>query len=221
MLQNYQKTGSGHLIYYVFDLLYFDGHALTDLPLIRRKELLKKILPADKNVRFHDHVWDEGTLFFNVVKEKGLEGIIAKHSQSTYRTGKRSKQWLKIKTQLTQEGVIAGFTAPKGGRKYFGSLILGAYEGKELIYIGSSGGGFGDETLKNIYEKLKSLIQKEFPFKTKPAVRTPITWVKPSLVCEVAFTEWTEEGLMRHPVFMRLRDDKAAKEVVLEKPEEV
>ena len=209
------------MIYYVFDLLFFNGHDLTNLPLLRRKELLKEILPSAKYIKFSDHVWKEGVLFFNVVKEKGLEGIIAKHSQSIYRMGKRNRHWLKIKTQLTQEGVIAGFTEPKGGRKYFGSLILGVYEGDELIPIGSSGGGFGQETLKNIYEKLQPLIQKECPFKTKPTANTPVTWVKPELVCEVNFSEWTEEGLMRHPVFTRLREDKAAREVVREKPEEI
>jgi bifunctional non-homologous end joining protein LigD len=221
MLQNYQKSGSGHLLYYVFDLLFLRGHDLTNLPLLRRKELLKKILPAARYIKISDHVEEEGVLFFNVVKEKGLEGIIAKHSQSTYRMGRRSRQWLKIKTQLAQEGVIAGFTEPRGGRKYFGSLVLGVFEGNELIYIGHSGGGFGAENLKNIYERLQPLILKECPFKIKPPTPTPVIWVKPELVCEVAYAGWTEDGLMRHPVFSRLREDKAACEVVREKPEEI
>jgi bifunctional non-homologous end joining protein LigD len=119
MLQNYQKSGRGHLLFYVFDLLYFQGHDLTNLPLLRRKELLKKILPSSSKIKFSDHVLKDGVLFFNVVKEKGLEGIIAKHSQSAYRMGRRSKQWLKVKTQLTQEGIIAGFTEPRGGQKIF------------------------------------------------------------------------------------------------------
>jgi bifunctional non-homologous end joining protein LigD len=220
MLQNYQKSGSGHLLYYVFDLLYFLGHDLTSLPLLRRKELLKKILPSDPKIKFSGHVSKDGVLFFNVVKEKGLEGIIAKHSQSAYRMGRRSRQWLKVKTQLTQEGVIAGFTEPKGGRKYFGSLVLGAYEGDELIYIGHSGGGFGAKNLKKIHEKLDPLIRKKCPFKVEPKTNTPVTWVKPELVCEVIFHGWTDEGIMRQPVFLRLRDDKAASEVVREKPGE-
>jgi len=221
MLQNYQKSGSGHLLYYVFDLLYFLGHDLTSLPLLRRKELLKKILPSDPKIKFSGHVSKDGVLFFNVVKEKGLEGIIAKHSQSAYRMGRRSRQWLKVKTQLTQEGVIAGFTEPKGGRKYFGSLVLGAYEGDELIYIGHSGGGFGAKNLKKIHEKLDPLIRKKCPFKVEPKTNTPVTWVKPELVCEVIFHGWTDEGIMRQPVFSRLRDDKAAREVVREKPGEM
>jgi DNA ligase D-like protein (predicted ligase)/DNA ligase D-like protein (predicted 3'-phosphoesterase) len=221
MLQNYQKSGRGPLLYYVFDLLFFQGHDLTNLPLLKRKEILKKILPADRHLKFSDHVWEEGVLFFRVVKEKGLEGIMAKHSQSTYRPGQRSRQWLKIKTQLTQESVMAGFTEPQGGRKYFGSLVLGAYEGGELIYIGHSGGGFGGETLKEIHEKLQPLIQPKCPFKVEPPSHTPVTWVKPKLVCEVTFAGWTEEGVMRQPVFSRMREDKAAREVVREKPEEI
>ncbi len=224
MLQNYQKSGRDHLIYYVFDLLFFHGHDLIDLPLVRRKELLKDILPSAQHIKFSDHVWKEGVLFFKVVQEKGLEGIIAKHSQSTYRMGRRSRQWLKIKTQLAQEGVIAGFTEPRGGRKYFGSLVLGAYEGGELIYIGHSGGGFGDDNLKEIYERLQPLITKDCPLtkNTKnPTLNTPVSWVKPQLVCEVVFAGWTADGLMRHPVFSRLRDDKAVREVVREKPEEI
>jgi bifunctional non-homologous end joining protein LigD len=221
MLQDYQKSGSGHLLYYVFDLLYFRGHDLTDLPLLRRKELLKKILPSDPKLKFSDHVSKEGVLFFSVVKEKGLEGIIAKHSQSAYRMGRRSRQWLKVKTRLTQEGVIAGFTEPRGSRKYFGSLVLGVFEGDELIYIGHSGGGFGAEKLKEIREKLDPLIQEKCPFKIEPKTNAPVTWLKPKLVCEVIFHGWTDEGLMRQPVFLRLREDKAAREVVREKSGEI
>ncbi len=188
MLQDYRKSGSGHLLYYVFDLLHFRGHDLTDLPLLRRKELLKKILPSSPKIKFSDHVSKDGVLFFNVVREKGLEGIIAKHSQSTYRLGKRSRQWLKVKTRPTQEGVIAGFTEPRGGRKHFGTLVLGVYEGDELIYIGHSGGGFGEKNLKEIREKLGPLIQKECPFKVEPKTNTPVTWLKPKLVCEVSLS---------------------------------
>lgn len=219
MLQDYQKTGRGHLLYYVFDLLYLQGHDLTNLTLLRRKELLTKILPFDPKIKFSDHVWKDGILFFNTVKGKGLEGIIAKHSQSVYRMGRRSRQWLKIKMRLTQEGVIAGFTEPRGRRKHFGSLVLGVYEGEELICIGHSGGGFTAKTLKEIRERLAPLIQKECPFRVAPETDSPVTWLKPKLVCEVTFHGWTDEGLMRQPVFLRLRDDKAASEVVREKPE--
>jgi len=218
ILQHYRDSGSGHLLYYVFDLLYFRGHDLTDLPLLRRKELLKKILPSTAQIRFSDHIWKEGILFYNVAKEKGLEGIIAKHSQSAYEAGRRSRQWLKVKTLLTQDAVIAGFTEPGGSRKYFGALVLGVYEGNELMYIGHAGGGFTANKLKNIHERLEPLTQKKCPFRVKPETNASVTWVKPELVCEVSLSGWTEDGVMRQPVFLRLREDKAAREVVREKP---
>lgn len=220
MLQNYQKTGSGHLICYVFDLLHFQGHDLTSLPLIRRKELLRKILPVSPRIKFSDHVEKEGVLFFNAAREKGLEGIVAKHSRSQYMPGKRSRKWLKVKTRLTQDAVIAGYTEPRGARRHFGSLVLGVYEGDELIYIGHSGGGFGGKNLKEIREKLEPLTMQECPFKVTPPTNAPVTWVKPELVCEVALSGWTEDGIMRQPVFLRMREDKAASEVVLDEERE-
>jgi len=216
MLQDYQKSPKGHLIYYVFDLLYFEGHDLTNLPLMRRRELLKKILPSVPKIRFSDHVWKDGVSFFNAAKKKGLEGIMAKHSKSVYLMGRRSRQWLKVKVLLTQEAVIAGFTEPKGSRKNFGALVLGVFKGNELIFIGHTGGGFSAKTLKGISEKLNPLIRKTSPFRVEPKTNTPVTWVKPVLVCEVVFHGWTDEGLMRQPVFLRLREDKTASEAVRE-----
>jgi len=216
MLQDYRKSPRGHLLYYVFDLLHLEGHDLTSLALLRRKELLKKVLPPDPKIKFSDHVVKEGVLFFRVVKEKGLEGIIAKHSQSAYRAGTRGRQWLKVKTHFTQEGVIAGFTEPKGGRRNFGALVLGVFDGDDFVFIGHTGSGFGAETLRGIRERLDPLIRKKCPFKVEPKTNPPVTWVKPELVCEVVFHGWTDEGLMRQPVFSRLREDKAAREVVRE-----
>jgi bifunctional non-homologous end joining protein LigD len=213
MLQEYQESGSGHLLYYVFDLLYFQGHDLTQLPLVRRKELLKTLLHPAPRIRFSDHVGKEGILYFQAVKAKGLEGIIAKHAQSPYRMGKRSRQWLKVKTQMMQEAVIAGFTEPRGGRKHFGSLVLGVFEADQLEYIGHSGGGFTEKNLIEIREKLGPLIQDQCPFAKEPKTNTPATWVKPRLVCEVALAGWTNDAVMRHPVFLRLREDKTAGEV--------
>ena len=219
MLQHYQAKGAGQLVYSVFDLLHFQGHDLTNLPLLRRKELLKKILPSDPRIRFSEHVVNEGVLFFRVAKEKGLEGIIAKHGSSLYEAGKRSKQWLKLKTRITQEGVIAGFTKPGGSRKQFGALVLAAYEGNVLVPIGQAGSGFTAQQLKAIREQLEPLVQKENPMSMLPETGTPVTWVRPELVCEVSFSEWTDEGLMRHPVFLRMREDKISREVVREKAE--
>ncbi len=216
MLQNYRKSGKGHLLYCIFDILHFQGHDLTNLPLFRRRELLRRILPAASHIRFSDHVWKEGVLFFNAAREKGLEGIIAKHSQSVYLAGRRSSRWLKLKTRLTQEGVIAGFTEPGGRRRYFGSLVLGVFEGERLVYIGQSGGGFTAKDLKEIHGRLLPLTTKECPFEAGPDIGGPVTWTRPGMVCEVAFQGWTEEGLMRQPVFLRMREDKSAREVVRE-----
>jgi bifunctional non-homologous end joining protein LigD len=212
-LQNFGKSGSGHLLYYVFDLLHFKGHDLTGLPLRQRKELLKTVLPPLPKIRFSEHVAQEGVLFFQAAVQKGLEGIIAKQAMSTYETGKRSRTWLKIKSRLTQEGVIAGFTEPRGGRHHFGTLVLGVFQEGKLVYIGLSGGGFGARELQEIREKLTPLIQQECPFDVVPETGSPTTWVKPELVCEVGLTGWTGEGVMRHPVFLRLREDKNAGEV--------
>ena len=216
LLQDYRTTGGGQLLYYVFDLLYLEGRDLTGLPLLKRKELLKSRLPASPKIKFSDHVPREGSLFFRVAKEKGLEGIVAKHSQSVYRMGERSRYWLKIKTRLTQEGVIVGFTEPAGSRRYFGALVLGAYAGEELVYIGHAGGGFRAAQLGEIHGKMAPLIRKKCPFKIEPPTKGPVTWIKPELVCEVLFQGWTREGLMRQPVFSRLREDKAARSVVRE-----
>jgi bifunctional non-homologous end joining protein LigD len=219
MLQDYQRSGQGHLVYYIFDLLHFQGHDLMNLPLLRRKEILKRVLPSSSTIRFSDHVEKDGVAFFNVVREKGLEGIVAKHGQSAYRTGRRSRQWLKVKTQLTQEGVIAGWTEPRGRRKYLGALILGVFKGDEFIYIGHTGAGFGAGILGEIREKLDSLVRKKSPFATEPKTNTPVTWVKPELVCEVVFHGWTDDGVMRQPTFLRLREDKTAHDVVREEAE--
>jgi bifunctional non-homologous end joining protein LigD len=218
-LQHYQDSGSGHLLYYVFDLLYFQEHDLTGLPLLRRKELLKKVLPFSPRIKFSDHVAQEGVLFYDAVKEKGLEGIMAKQAHSVYETGRRSRQWLKVKTRQTQEAVIAGFTEPGGNRRYFGALVLGLYEGDELIYIGHVGGGFSEKDLKDIREQLDPLVRKESSFKVDPETNAPVTWVKPELVCEVGLSGWTEDVVMRQPVFLRMREDKSAREVVREKVE--
>ena len=216
LLQQYPHGGRGHLLYYVFDLLHFQGHDLTGLPLVTRKDLLKKLLPVTGKIRCSDHVRGDGTLFFRVARDKGLEGIIAKQSQSPYRIGTRSRQWLKVKTRHTQEGVVAGFTLPRGGRKHFGTLVLGVYEKDELVCIGHAGGGFDLTQLAGIRARLEPLIQEECPFTVPPLTAAPAVWVRPELVCEVAFQGWTSDGVMRQPTFLRLRDDKSPREVVRE-----
>lgn len=212
-LQQYGQNQEVNLVYYVFDVLYINGKSVKDKPLLERKALLKKMLPESDIVRYCDHIEGQGIAFFDAMKKQGLEGMIAKRADSTYSEGGRSSEWLKIKHMLTDEAVIAGYTEPRGGRKYFGALVLGSYEKGKLIYIGHTGTGFDNKTLKDVYAKMQPLVTKDNPFIGKVRVNAPVTWVKPKLVCNLKFTEVTSEGSRRHPVFMGLRTDKAAKEV--------
>jgi bifunctional non-homologous end joining protein LigD len=221
LLQNYQKSGRGQLLYYVFDLLYLDGRDLRELPLRRRKELLSKLIGGLPNVRLSEEIEENGTDFFKAATERGLEGIVAKNADSSYREGIRSQDWLKIKTHGRQEAVICGFTEPRGKREHMGALILGVYENKELIYIGHTGGGFGAKGLQDLSKQLQPLLQAKCPFKKKPKTNAPAHWVRPELVCEVSFQEWTNDGSMRQPIFLGLREDKAAHAVRREAPNKV
>lgn len=221
LLQNYQKNGEGNLVYYVFDIIYLDGYDLKSLPLIKRKEILKKFLPDITNIKYSDHIEKEGKAFYETAVQNNLEGIIAKSKKSKYESNKRSHDWLKIKTLYRQEAIIGGFTKPKGSRKNIGAVVLGIYENNNLVYIGHAGGGFKESDLENVKDKLDPLIRKTSPFKNKFKTNTPVTWVEPKLVCEVSFSEWTDEGLMRQPVFLGLRDDKEPKEIVREVPNQI
>jgi bifunctional non-homologous end joining protein LigD len=147
----------------------------------------------------------------------GVEGIMAKDSESTY-VSKRSRSWLKIKTHQRQEVVIGGFTKPRGSRKKFGALVVGVYEKGSLIYVGHVGGGFDVRSLEELFAQFEPLITPRCPFKVKPKTNMAVTWVKPQLVCEVSFQEWTKEGIMRQPIFLGLRDDKSPKTVKRELP---
>jgi bifunctional non-homologous end joining protein LigD len=218
LLQNYQKTGKGRLVYYVFDLIYLDGRDLRGLPLAERKELLREALPNLRNVRLSEHVSEGGVAFFEAAAAAGLEGIIGKDGASPYRSGVRSREWLKIKTHQRQEAVIAGFTEPRGSRKDLGALILGVYEGDELIYVGHTGGGFDRKGLTSMRGRLEPLIQEECPFRRRPPTNAPAHWLRPELVCEVSFHEWTGDGVMRQPIFLGLREDKDPHSVRREVP---
>lgn len=223
LMQNYQRERKGHLCYYVFDLLYKDGQNLSQLPLIERKEILKKYLDQLNLplIRFSGHVLREGEAFFKEAAKKGLEGIIGKKIASTYQS-RRSKDWVKIKTILQQEVVIGGFTAPRGSRKKFGALLVGIYDDqKQLQYSGHVGGGFDEALLDEVYDKLKPLIQKKSAFEVTPKANAPVTWVKPKLICEVSFSEWTKDNMMRHPVFHGLRVDKKPQSVKKEVPDQL
>ena len=218
LLQNYQKTGKGKLRYYAFDILYFKDKELTSIPLIRRKEILKNFISQNnfESIFYSDHIEESGKDFYKEAKKHQLEGIIGKNRNSIYRPGIRSKSWLKFKISKQQEAIIAGLTAPQGSRQYFGSLILGLYENGQLQYAGNCGTGFSDEELKRLHKKLKKYFIKKCPFLVKPLIRQEVQWIKPLVVCEVKFTEWTREGSMRHPVYLGIRQDKKPKEVIME-----
>jgi bifunctional non-homologous end joining protein LigD len=208
-----QYNGSLPIAYYVFDCLMFNGKSLTNLPLLKRKEILKSIIPADHAViKYSDHVLADGNLFFKHVKEHDLEGMIAKRTDSLYHVGKRSGDWLKIKNHNTQEAIIVGMTDPRGSREYFGALVLAIREKDHYRYIGHTGTGFTNATLKEIYTTLKPLATTKSPFDVKVPVNGRVTWVQPKVVCELKYTELTSDGIMRHPVFLGLRIDKSARE---------
>jgi len=216
-LQNFETDPSHPLQYQVFDILYYNGYDLKAVGLAQRKAFLQKILPKNEVVRYSDHVMGTGIDFFNLVAKMGLEGIVGKKADSTYQVNKRTGAWVKIKTGKRQEAIICGYTEPKGSRQYFGSLILGVYEKNALKWIGSSGGGFDEESLETIYKKLIKLKQEASPFGYKITQKSKIYWVAPKLICEVSFSEWTDNGSMRHPVFLGLRPDKNPKDVKREK----
>lgn len=212
-LQQYDHHPSLPIIFYVFDCLSHKGKSIMNLPLLERKKIAQKVLATSKIIRYADHVEGQGVAFFSKVVSMDLEGVIAKRASSLYHPGKRSRDWLKIKNHNTQEAVIAGFTAPRGSRAYFGALILGMYQNGTLKYIGHTGTGFTSAILKDVYATLKPLQRSSSPFREKIRVNAPVTWVEPDIVCAIKFTEMTEEGILRHPVFLGLRVDKAAEEV--------
>ncbi|MBV4358976.1 non-homologous end-joining DNA ligase [Pinibacter aurantiacus] len=210
-LQSFVKNGkTARLAFYVFDILWYSGKLLTALPLIERKTILQNLVPQSDVIIFSDHIIGDGKAFFKLALKKGLEGVMAKDMQSEYYVDHRSKSWLKIKNTQKLEAIICGFTEPRKSRKHFGAIILGKYNGNKLEYIGHSGSGFTEKTLKDLHQKLQPLVAKKPPFDTVPKTNMPVTWVKPQLVCEVTYTEWTQDRVLRHPIFLGLREDKKA-----------
>jgi bifunctional non-homologous end joining protein LigD len=210
------------LVYFAFDLLYLDGYDLRKAPLLARKEALTELLAGRKGaVRLGDHIAGGGEEFYRHACEFALEGIVSKRAGLPYRSG-RGKDWLKVKCLKRQEFVIVGFTDPERSRVGLGALLLAVNEGGELVFAGKVGTGFNSQTLRDLRAKLDKLEIDKPAFKNAPrgAEARRSHWVKPKLVGEVAFTEWTREGILRHPTFQGLREDKKPEEVVREEPQE-
>ena len=226
-LQNWRSEADGELVYYVFDILWLDGYDLKQLPLTKRKEILKENLPGEGIIRFSENFETSAKEFLAKAAEIGLEGIMAKKATSVYKEGDRTRDWLKIKANKRHEVVIGGFTQNEGSEKTFSSLLVGVYDNGKLNYVGKIGTGFNDKTQKEIMSKMKKLVIHKPPFSEVPDVNKPsrfrpnppkasATWLKPELVCEVSYAEITDDGVMRHPSFEGLRTDKKAKDVKME-----
>ena len=213
------------VLYYAFDLIYLDGEDWRRMPLEERKRKLASIVKTGDALRYSDHFEEYGKALFDTAQEKGLEGIVAKRRTSCYEE-RRSSDWLKIKIRQTLECVVGGYTEPEGSRAHFGSLVLGLYDQEQrLIHVGQAGSGFNQKSLAEIWKTLQKLETKKNPFFGEVEALRKVGWVKPELVAEIEFTEWTggtNDGAgpkLRAPVFMQLREDKEPEECVL--PESV
>ena len=228
-LQVWRSEADGQLVYYLFDVLWLNGYDLTQSSLSERREVLQQIIPDNDFLRLSENFAVTGTEFFELADKMGLEGIIAKKNDSTYMPNLRSKQWLKIKTQKHQEAIIAGYTKNENSSKKFSALLMGVYEGDDLIFIGPVGTGFDARTQSELLDKMKPLVTDKCPFNEVPDYNKPsrfrpdppkaeVTWLKPKLIADVTYRATTNDGSMRHPSFKGLREDKSAKDVVRERP---
>ncbi|GGH79572.1 bifunctional non-homologous end joining protein LigD [Filimonas zeae] len=224
-LQNWRSEADGDLYYYVFDILWLNGKDVTGLPLQQRRQLLKSVLPKEESlIRMSENFDATATEFLEAAAKMGLEGVIAKKADSLYLPGERSREWLKIKTGKRHEVVIGGFTQNKGSSKLFSSLLVGVFENGKLQYTGKIGTGFTTAMQKEMMKLFQPLVTAKAPFTEIPDVNKPsrfrpdpphatATWLKPQLVCEVSYTEITTDGVMRHPSFEGMREDKKARDV--------
>ena len=213
------------VLYYAFDLLYLDGYDLRRVPLEARKAALASALLPGDSARYSDHYEGRGKALFEMARQKGLEGILAKKRDSAYQE-QRSREWLKIKIRHRLECVIGGYTEPEGSRPFFGSVVLGLYDKKgRLIHVGQAGSGFTQKSLADMWQLLQRLETKQNPFYGEVEALRKAYWVKPKLVAEIEFAEWTHGASgstgpkLRAPVFLGLRDDKDPKECVLDELE--
>jgi bifunctional non-homologous end joining protein LigD len=223
-LQNaFDLHSTARIVYCLFDVMYMDGYDLRRVPLIERKRVLASLFTMGGErplLRYSDHIIGNGRATFDEACRRGLEGLMVKQADSVYRSG-RGRGWLKIKCDQRQEFVVGGFTDPAGSRRGFGALLLGVYEQDELVYAGKVGTGFSDTSLRELHAKLAALEQKRPPFINPPTGYDArgAHWVKPVLVGEVRFAEWTKEGILRQPSFQGLRQDKSANTISRERPE--
>ena len=212
--------GGGRLLYYVFDLLYLDGFALLDVTIEERRELLRRLLAQAREggrILYSDHIAGDGPAVLEQACGLGLEGIVSKRTATRYRPGARGADWVKSKCRNEQEFVVGGYTDPSGARVGFGALLLGVMGTRGLRYVSKVGTGFDDKLLRSLGERLRAMEVNDPPFaENVPRARKGIHWVRPGLVAQVAFMEWTPSGGIRHPSFMGLREDKPAAEVVAE-----
>jgi bifunctional non-homologous end joining protein LigD len=204
------------VFFYVFDLLWLDGYDVRALGLRTRKRLLRSALTYGQHLRLTPHRNEAGEAMFAQACRTGWEGVVAKRADSPYRDT-RSRDWLKFKCEAGQELVIGGYTAPRGSRTEFGALLVGYFDGGELRYAGKVGTGFDRATLASLGSQLRALGRDTSPFADAASIREPrVSWVDPELVAQLAFTEWTRHGRLRHPRFLGLRDDKPALKVIRE-----
>jgi bifunctional non-homologous end joining protein LigD len=203
---------------YVFDLLRLEGRDVRGLPLRERKAMLRRAFRFGGPLRNSSHRNEHGEKLFREACRRGLEGLIAKRADSPYRSGARSRDWLKLKCHGEQELVIGGFTAPQGSRTDFGALLVGYWEKNALRYAGKVGTGFDRATLKSLGHRLTQLERDDPPFVDVHPIPRGTHWVEPELVAQIAFAEWTRDGRLRHPRYLGLREDKPAREVVRERP---
>jgi bifunctional non-homologous end joining protein LigD len=209
---------SSRVAFIVFDILRHGKTDYRERPLTERREALEALFDATGSplLRISRQVRGNGRALYDEALARGWEGLIAKHADSLYRSGKRTPDWRKLKIVHEQEFVVGGWTEPRQTRAYFGALLLGVYEGKDLIYIGHTGTGFNEKELARVMKLLKPLEIKECPFKNTPKTNERPHWVRPELVAQIKFTEWTADGKLRHPVYLGLRDDKKAADVTRE-----
>ncbi len=228
LLQNRGLESEGNeIVYYVFDLMHLDGESLVDLPLRRRREKMEALLKKlGRQLRLSPAFQVEPAALFAAAQKNDLEGIVAKAPDSLYEADRRSGAWIKCKVQAEQEFVIGAFTPPRRSRQYLGAILVGYFEGGRLRYAGKVGTGFSEATLGALHAKFMGLRRESCPFSDLPLLRSArfgtgmslsemakVTWIEPTLVAQIKFAEWTDDGLLRQPVFLGLRRDKKAKDV--------